>query len=136
MFQSLCVTLCYKLIGVVAVAMARSTVDWEKVAGQLPDQAQVRDGELILPRVRVSDEGTYRCTATDAAGARTSRRVDVIVQGLRLGIISIFFQYRIVKLDFNFYLVVGFFSVILYFTGLTANCFTAFIYSLFRRSLK
>jgi len=64
-------------------------VDWEKIDGQLLDQAQVGDAELIIPSVSISDQGTYRCTATSAAG-QTSRQISVIVQGLTSTALSLF----------------------------------------------
>ena len=53
---------------------------WEKVDGQLPDEALARDSELIIPRITAADEGTYRCTARNAAG-EVSHQVTVVVQG-------------------------------------------------------
>jgi len=55
-------------------------VNWERVDGELPDQARVRGTELIIPSITAADEGTYRCTVRHDAG-EVSRQVTVIVQG-------------------------------------------------------
>jgi len=57
-----------------------SSVIWDKVGGQLPDQAQLRGSELIIPSITAADEGTYRCTAENDAG-EVSHQVTVTVQG-------------------------------------------------------
>ena len=53
---------------------------WEKVDGQLPDQALTREGELFIPHITATDEGTYRCTARNGAG-EVSHQVTVVVRG-------------------------------------------------------
>ena len=55
---------------------------WERVSGQLPDQAEVHESELIIPGITAADEGTYRCTARNAAG-EVSHQVTVMVRGQR-----------------------------------------------------
>jgi len=55
-------------------------VNWERVGGQLPDHAWVRDNELVIPSITSADEGVYRCTARNVAG-EVSREVTVIVRG-------------------------------------------------------
>jgi len=64
----------------IAVGSPYPTLNWERVGGQLPDQAQVRDNELIIPSVTAADEGTYQCTARNIDG-EVSHQVTVTVQG-------------------------------------------------------
>ena len=70
------------MICLITVGSPRPTLNWERVGGQLPDQAQVRASQLIIPSITAADEGTYRCTASNVAG-EVSHQVTVIVQGQR-----------------------------------------------------
>jgi len=55
-------------------------VHWQRVDGELPDQAHVRGSELIIPSITAADEGTYRCTVRHDSG-EVSRQFTVIIQG-------------------------------------------------------
>ena len=58
--------------------MAR--VSWERVGGHMPEQALFHDNELVIPRISSTDDGVYRCTATNIAG-ELWRQITVIVRG-------------------------------------------------------
>jgi len=57
-------------------------LNWERVDGQLPDQAEVRETELVIRSITAADEGTYRCTVRNVPG-EVSRQFTVVVQGQR-----------------------------------------------------
>ena len=40
-------------------------ITWSKLSGTLPPYAQSKDGQLLIDKVKLSDAGIYRCTATD-----------------------------------------------------------------------
>lgn len=64
----------------ITLGSPRPTLTWERVGGRLPDQAQVRGGELIIPSITAADEGTYRCSVRNDAD-EVLRQVTVTVQG-------------------------------------------------------
>ena len=41
---------------------------WQKESGQMPEDYTIRNGILVIYRVRAEDAGTYTCVATSAAG--------------------------------------------------------------------
>ncbi|XP_078697742.1 basement membrane-specific heparan sulfate proteoglycan core protein-like isoform X15 [Branchiostoma floridae x Branchiostoma belcheri] len=47
----------------------RPLIEWTKVDGRLPSNAEVRDGILTIPAVRPGDEGRYKCKASNRFGA-------------------------------------------------------------------
>jgi len=46
----------------------------------MPEQALFHDNELVIPRISSTDDGVYRCTATNIAG-ELWRQITVIVRG-------------------------------------------------------
>ncbi|CAH1240507.1 HSPG2 [Branchiostoma lanceolatum] len=52
-----------------ASGQPRPLIEWTKIDGRLPDNAEVRDGVLTIPAVRPGDEGRYQCQATNQFGS-------------------------------------------------------------------
>jgi dystroglycan 1 len=53
----------------------RPVIRWSKVDGVLPPSAVVDGPRVFIPHITESDQGTYRCTATNAAGSSMMQTV-------------------------------------------------------------
>ena len=57
-----------------------ATLEWSKLDGEIPRDAIVDDGTLIIPYVSESHQGTYRCTTTTVVGT-SYRQFILTVEG-------------------------------------------------------
>ena len=55
-------------------------IQWDRIGAAMPDSVQILNNILIIPRIRASDAGVYRCTASNAAG-QSIAQVVINVEG-------------------------------------------------------
>ncbi|XP_052832935.1 basement membrane-specific heparan sulfate proteoglycan core protein isoform X4 [Octopus bimaculoides] len=55
-------------------------IQWSKLEGRISDNAIYGNGVLILPRVRVEDAGTYKCTLRTTAGEVVETKISLFIR--------------------------------------------------------
>ncbi|GAB1602266.1 basement membrane-specific heparan sulfate proteoglycan core protein-like isoform X6, partial [Argonauta hians] len=55
-------------------------IQWSKLEGSISDNAIYGNGVLILPRVRVEDAGTYKCTLRTTTGEVVETKISLFVR--------------------------------------------------------